>query len=87
MVNAVQLTKWLLIQFQVHQWFHGVDWDNIYNMEAAFIPEVNDELDTQNFEKFEEVLFLSFSKIFFCKLIIFSLLFIYFYAIPDLDVC
>lgn len=24
-------------------------------MEAAFIPEVNDELDTQNFEKFEEV--------------------------------
>ena len=25
-------------------------------MEAAFIPEVKDELDTQNFEKFEEVL-------------------------------
>ena len=24
-------------------------------MDAAFIPEVNDELDTQNFEKFEEV--------------------------------
>lgn len=24
-------------------------------MEAAFIPEVNAELDTQNFEKFEEV--------------------------------
>jgi hypothetical protein len=24
-------------------------------MEAAFIPEVMDELDTQNFEKFEEV--------------------------------
>ena len=24
-------------------------------MKAAFIPEVNDELDTQNFEKFEEV--------------------------------
>lgn len=24
-------------------------------MEAAFLPEVNDELDTQNFEKFEEV--------------------------------
>lgn len=27
----------------------------IYEMKAAFIPEVNDELDTQNFEKFEEV--------------------------------
>lgn len=25
-------------------------------MEAAFLPEVKDELDTQNFEKFEEVL-------------------------------
>ena len=25
-------------------------------MEAAFIPEVNDDLDTQNFEKFDEVL-------------------------------
>lgn len=25
-------------------------------MKAAFIPEVNDELDTQNFEKFEEVI-------------------------------
>ncbi|XVF72028.1 hypothetical protein PTKIN_Ptkin12aG0088400 [Pterospermum kingtungense] len=37
-----------------HPWFQGVDWDNIYQMEAAFIPEVNDELDTQNFEKFDE---------------------------------
>ena len=27
-------------------------------MEAAFIPEVNNELDTQNFEKFDEVLSL-----------------------------
>ncbi|KAL8096667.1 hypothetical protein AgCh_037589 [Apium graveolens] len=26
----------------------------LYDMEAAFIPEVNDELDTQNFEKFDE---------------------------------
>ncbi|WRX11225.1 Protein kinase domain - like 10 [Theobroma cacao] len=37
-----------------HPWFQGVDWDRIYQMDAAFIPEVNDELDTQNFEKFEE---------------------------------
>ena len=41
---------------QAHPWFSGVDWDKLYQMEAAFIPEVNDELDTQNFEKFEEVL-------------------------------
>lgn len=36
-------------------------------MEAAFIPEVNGELDTQNFEKFEEVL-ISFS----CQLLCYS---------------
>ena len=30
-------------------------WDKLYSMKAAFIPQVNDELDTQNFEKFEEV--------------------------------
>ncbi|GFZ17690.1 AGC (cAMP-dependent, cGMP-dependent and protein kinase C) kinase family protein [Actinidia rufa] len=32
----------------------GIDWNRIYQMEASFIPEVNDELDTQNFEKFDE---------------------------------
>ncbi|KAL8133225.1 hypothetical protein AgCh_008620 [Apium graveolens] len=37
-----------------HHWFKGVEWDILYDMEAAFIPEVNDELDTQNFEKFDE---------------------------------
>lgn len=41
-------------EIKVHPWFKGIDWDIIYQMEAAFIPEVNDELDTQNFEKFEE---------------------------------
>uniref|UniRef100_A0A5B6ZZ48 non-specific serine/threonine protein kinase n=1 Tax=Davidia involucrata TaxID=16924 RepID=A0A5B6ZZ48_DAVIN len=41
-------------EIKVHPWFKGIDWDRIYQMEAAFIPEVNDELDTQNFEKFEE---------------------------------
>ncbi|KAL6548299.1 hypothetical protein OROGR_008720 [Orobanche gracilis] len=37
-----------------HPWFKGIKWDKLYRKEAAFIPEVNDELDTQNFEKFEE---------------------------------
>ncbi|CAN4101998.1 unnamed protein product [Withania somnifera] len=41
-------------EIKAHPWFKGIDWDKIYQMEAAFIPEVNDELDTQNFEKFEE---------------------------------
>ncbi|KAL8092989.1 hypothetical protein AgCh_035027 [Apium graveolens] len=39
---------------KVHPWFKGVEWDNLYEMEAAFIPEVKDEMDTQNFEKFDE---------------------------------
>ncbi|XP_062080229.1 uncharacterized protein LOC133784981 [Humulus lupulus] len=41
-------------EIKAHSWFRGVEWDKLYQMEAAFIPEVNDELDTQNFEKFEE---------------------------------
>lgn len=32
-----------------------MQWERLYHTEAAFKPEVNDELDTQNFEKFEEV--------------------------------
>ncbi|GAA0151093.1 non-receptor serine/threonine protein kinase [Lithospermum erythrorhizon] len=42
-------------EIKAHPWFKGVEWDRLYTMKAAFIPEVNDELDTQNFEKFEEV--------------------------------
>lgn len=34
-------------------------------MDAAFIPEVKDELDTQNFEKFEEVFITIFMFILF----------------------
>ncbi|KAE8699528.1 Serine/threonine-protein kinase tricorner [Hibiscus syriacus] len=41
-------------EIKEHPWFRGVDWDRIYEIDAAFIPEVNDELDTQNFEKFDE---------------------------------
>lgn len=41
--------------YQVHPWFKGIDWDKLYEMNAAYKPEVNDELDTQNFIKFDEV--------------------------------
>nr|CAD1836160.1 unnamed protein product [Ananas comosus var. bracteatus] len=41
-------------EIKAHPWFKGIEWDRLYQMEAAFIPEVKDELDTQNFEKFEE---------------------------------
>ncbi|PKA64059.1 Serine/threonine-protein kinase [Apostasia shenzhenica] len=42
-------------EIKAHPWFYGIQWDRLYHMEAAFKPEVNDELDTQNFEKFEEI--------------------------------
>ncbi|XP_010909479.1 uncharacterized protein [Elaeis guineensis] len=41
-------------EIKAHPWFKGIQWDKLYQMKAAFIPEVKDELDTQNFEKFEE---------------------------------
>ncbi|RXH86894.1 hypothetical protein DVH24_022167 [Malus domestica] len=43
-------------EIKAHPWFDGLQWDRLYQMEAAFIPEVNNELDTQNFEKFDEML-------------------------------
>lgn len=42
-------------EIKAHPWFKGTNWDELYQMEAAFLPEVNNELDTQNFEKFEEL--------------------------------
>ncbi|XP_030551915.1 serine/threonine-protein kinase tricornered-like isoform X2 [Rhodamnia argentea] len=42
-------------QIRVHPWFKDIDWDRLYEMEAAFKPQVNGELDTQNFMKFDEV--------------------------------
>ncbi|KAL4308383.1 hypothetical protein GQ457_01G024770 [Hibiscus cannabinus] len=41
-------------EIKAHPWFKDIEWDRLYQMEAAFIPEVNSDLDTQNFEKFEE---------------------------------
>ncbi|KAL8117931.1 hypothetical protein AgCh_015718 [Apium graveolens] len=41
-------------EIKAHPWFAGIEWDKLYQMKAAFILEVNDELDTQNFENFEE---------------------------------
>lgn len=41
-------------EIKAHAWFKDINWDRLYMKEAAFKPEVKDELDTQNFEKFEE---------------------------------
>nr|CAD1834981.1 unnamed protein product [Ananas comosus var. bracteatus] len=50
---------------QAHPWFNGTQWDKLYQMEAAFKPEVTGELDTQNFEKFEEVTLCALDLYFF----------------------
>ncbi|KAF9612585.1 hypothetical protein IFM89_002181 [Coptis chinensis] len=42
-------------QIKAHPWFRDIVWDRLYDAEAAFKPEVNGELDTQNFLKFDEV--------------------------------
>ncbi|KAK6912839.1 Protein kinase domain [Dillenia turbinata] len=42
-------------EIKAHPWFKDVVWDKLYEMEAAFKPEVNGELDTQNFMKFDEL--------------------------------
>ncbi|KAJ4708690.1 Serine/threonine-protein kinase [Melia azedarach] len=42
-------------QIKAHPWFKDIVWDKLYELEAAYKPEVNGELDTQNFMKFDEV--------------------------------
>jgi serine/threonine kinase 38 len=55
----------------VHPWFREIDWDRIYEMEAAYVPQVNDDLDTQNFEKFDEVYDLLCSTLSFIIIVVF----------------
>ncbi|KAJ4841543.1 hypothetical protein Tsubulata_001751 [Turnera subulata] len=42
-------------ELKAHPWFKGVQWDLLYEMEAAYKPTVNGDLDTQNFEKFPDL--------------------------------
>ncbi|XVE70644.1 hypothetical protein DITRI_Ditri10aG0087800 [Diplodiscus trichospermus] len=42
-------------QIKVHPWFKDTPWDKLYEMEAAFKPQVDGDLDTQDFMKFDEV--------------------------------
>lgn len=51
-ISSLLITNYL---YQAHPWFKDVVWDKLYEMDAAFKPEVNGELDTQNFMKFDEV--------------------------------
>ncbi|KAJ0776538.1 putative non-specific serine/threonine protein kinase [Helianthus annuus] len=38
-------------EIKAHPWFKGIEWEKLYQMEAAFIPEVNGELDTQRLKR------------------------------------
>ena len=42
-------------EIKKHPFFKGVDWDNIRNSKAPFVPELKNEYDTKYFEKFEEI--------------------------------
>ncbi|KAK9269915.1 hypothetical protein L1049_025488 [Liquidambar formosana] len=42
-------------EIKAHPWFRCIQWDMLYEMEAAYKPTVTGDLDTQNFEKFSEV--------------------------------
>ncbi|KAG6481827.1 hypothetical protein ZIOFF_058448 [Zingiber officinale] len=42
-------------QIKAHPWFKDIIWDKLYEMDAAFKPEVHGELDTHNFLKFDEL--------------------------------
>jgi len=42
-------------QLRQHRFFAGLDWDNIRRTKAPIVPNVTSELDTQNFDKFEDL--------------------------------
>ena len=42
-------------EIKKHPFFKDVDWDNIRNTKAPFIPELKNEYDTKYFEKFDKV--------------------------------
>ncbi|XAR64039.1 Non-specific serine/threonine protein kinase [Bertholletia excelsa] len=42
-------------EIKAHPWFKSIQWDMLYELEAAYKPTINGDLDTQNFEKFPEV--------------------------------
>lgn len=41
-------------EIKSHPFFKGVDWENMRKTIAPFIPDLTSELDTSNFDKFEE---------------------------------
>jgi serine/threonine kinase 38 len=42
-------------QLQSHPFFASLDWNNVRKTRAPIVPAVTNELDTQNFDKFEDL--------------------------------
>ncbi|KAJ8772846.1 hypothetical protein K2173_028023 [Erythroxylum novogranatense] len=42
-------------ELKAHPWFKSIEWDKLYEVEAAHKPTVNGDMDTQNFEKFPDL--------------------------------
>ena len=41
-------------EIKAHPFFNGVDWENLRYSQAPFVPSLNSEIDTSNFDEFEE---------------------------------
>lgn len=41
-------------EIKCHPFFKGVDWENIRNTRAPYVPEIRSAIDTRHFDKFEE---------------------------------
>jgi serine/threonine kinase 38 len=42
-------------QIKAHKFFRGIDWNNLRQCKAPIQPKVTNEVDTQNFDKFEAI--------------------------------
>mmetsp|Transcript_26020 Transcript_26020/g.25618 ORF Transcript_26020/g.25618 Transcript_26020/m.25618 type:complete len:179 (+) Transcript_26020:739-1275(+) len=42
-------------EIQRHPFFMGINWENLRNSRAPWVPDLRSEVDTSNFDQFEEV--------------------------------
>lgn len=42
-------------QIKEHPFFFGIDWNHILKLQPPMIPTIQHELDTKNFEKYDQV--------------------------------